>query len=123
MADRETLVERLRSYPKDHNGYFAFHAYHKIGEEAASELDRLNAKVDELERNHAEYERIVGPKTYQEVADEIADLSARLARAVEEVERLKAKDDKFTYWNRLPETEKARIRQNFHDDMHGGADD
>lgn len=33
------------------------------------------------------------------------------------------KPDRFAYWNSLPESEKAKIRQSFHDDMFGGSDD
>jgi hypothetical protein len=33
------------------------------------------------------------------------------------------KEDRFAYWNSLPEEKKAKIRQDWHNDMYGGADD
>ena len=46
--------------------------YSKLRAKAADEIERLQKRVTELEANEAAYERIVGPKTYQEVADDLA---------------------------------------------------
>lgn len=53
----------------------AFQKRAKCGiEEMERELAQSQAKVAELERNEREYERIIGPKSYQEVADERAEM-------------------------------------------------
>lgn len=40
-----------------------------------------DGRIRELEANERAYEQIIGPKTYQQVADEIANLKAAVAKA------------------------------------------
>jgi len=56
----------------------------------------------------------------------ILDAAAAAIAALDaetEVKVPPVKTDRFAYWNSLPESEKAKIRQDFHNDMYGGADD
>lgn len=51
---------------------------HGLAIVSATRIEELTRRIAELEHSEAEYERIVGPKTYQEVADEIERLEANL---------------------------------------------
>ncbi len=61
------------------NELFASDAASELTNRAARRIATLEAKVAELEGNERAYAKIVGPKSYQEVADEIAALRERLA--------------------------------------------
>lgn len=58
--------------------YDAQEEIHKAFVDYQAEIDAKDARIAELEANEKAYERILGPKSYQELADEIARLREQL---------------------------------------------
>lgn len=63
------------------------------------ELSESARKLEEAERNHREYERIIGMKSYQEIADEIAQLQQQLAEARKDADRYRYLRGNMTFYN------------------------
>lgn len=55
--------------------------YTELRQSATSIIAARDAKIAELENNEREYERLLGPKTYRELAEDFAALKAQLSEA------------------------------------------
>jgi hypothetical protein len=66
-----TLLDRLR-LPRVQDSITETYA------EAADEIERLKARISELESNERAYEEILGKRTYREVAETIRNMKRAL---------------------------------------------
>lgn len=80
-ADKGDLVERLETFV-DHGSANMADAQ-ELGSDALLEMQSLRTRLAEHESNQRAYEAIIGKKTCQEVAEELAVLQARGDLAVQ----------------------------------------